>query len=122
MATLFNIAEGWTQRLGPFYFDAKPIGATAFEPLDLTDIDVEFGWSIGATDEWTEAPGTVVIDPDQVTNKGAFYYDPADSDDFAIPENLSKQTLYVRAYGTDSDGKVVPCPSGAAGEIVVHKA
>ena len=120
MAKLFDISEGWTDTLGPFIVEAKLPGQTAFTPLDLDDYDVAFVWRRG-TDAWEEAPGTVTPDADQTANPGEFSYTPAAVTDFAISDGLLKQSYFVRAIVTDSDGKDVMAPNGASAEIVVHR-
>jgi len=120
MAVLFTISEGWTQRL-KFYIEAKLPGQTAFTPLPiLPGYAVEFGWRRGGN-AWGEAPGDFEIVEDQEADPGACYYYPADADDFAFAAGLTRESFFVRAVVTDSDGKIVNAPSGAAAEIVVHR-
>jgi hypothetical protein len=123
MAMLFNITEGWTGRLGPFFIEAKlppPEGSGNWERFDCDDFTVTFGWRKG-TGEWEEAPGEFVAADDLDDNTGAFYYLPDDETDFVVTDPLPKQSYYVRANVVDDDDKVVTAPSGVAAEIVVHR-
>jgi hypothetical protein len=123
MATLFNIPEGWTARLGPIYVDAKLPGQTAFTPFSIADYALKFGWRKG-NGEWEEAPGEVELatEADNIEDwQSAFYYVPDDETDFVVTDPLPKQSYYARADLIDDDDKVVNAPSGASAEIVVHR-
>lgn len=120
MAALIHISEGRTKRL-VFYFETQAEGATTYARMSLTGISLSLGYRRGPSNDWTEAPGTVTKDADQVTNPGKFYYAPASADEFAITDGLLKESFFLRVIGTDSDGKLLPSPSGMAAEIVVHK-
>ena len=123
MAKLFDIPEGWTARVGPFYVTAKIPPATTFTPFDISDYDVKLGWRKG-TGGWEEAPGDVVpaTEDDEIEDwESAFYYDPRDASDFAVPNGQLEQKYETRSIIRDEDGNDLMAPSGASDHFVVHR-
>jgi hypothetical protein len=91
-------------------------------PLSLTGLTVEI--VLRASGDFTPivAGGTVVPDPDQVTNPGKVYYDPAEEDfEWSTSIKVTSRIYYVHWKVTDFAGKVVFFPNGEADQIVVYQ-
>jgi hypothetical protein len=107
MSTLVEIAEGWTDELGPFTLEADG------SPVDLTGLTVSLvlrgrdGTLVTTTDDTR-------IDDDPTSGK--VYYTP-DATDLSAAQ--SPYTL--RWQVTDGDG-IVFFPNGRADALVVYRA
>lgn len=115
MSVLFDLVEGWTGRLGPFTLkiDNAAIALTGFTvELKLRNLN-------GAV----TPGGTVLVDADQVLNKGQVYYTPVAADFVFLSNGPStRQTYQIHWKVTDITQKVVYFPNGEPDEIGVYKA
>jgi hypothetical protein len=112
---LLTISTGWTERLGPFTLRAADL------PVSLSGLSVAL--ILTRPDGTSVTPGgAVVVDPDQVTNKGKVYYDPVAGDFTWSTGRPTIQDYRLRWQITDGVGKVYTFPNGEADIIRVVRA
>ena len=113
---LFEVTEGWTEPLGPFTLlaDGVPMSLTG----KITTIVLR-----RASGTLVTPGGTVVPDPDQITNPGQLMYLPH-ANDFIWESNLhtNAQTYQLHWKVVDGAQKVAYFPSGEPAEVIVHRA
>lgn len=116
MSVLDQVVEGWTALLGPYTIRLNGL------PYDLTGYTVSLILHNAAGQE-VIAGGSLIIDPDQLTNKGKVTYAPV-ADDFQL---VSYRYTFVQNYQVhfrlvDSLGKVAFAPNGEGYVIEVARA
>lgn len=114
MSNLVDVTDGWTGTLGPFTLKVDGVA------LDLTGMTVVpyIHTSLGTL---VTLGGTLTV-LNQGTNPGQVTYAPAATDfQFEAGGNLIRQPYKIHFKVTDSLGKIVSFPNGAANEISVYQ-